>query len=213
MPRRRRRERPDSGIGRRAAFAPPFLLRSRRSVSLFVAKGQEVRSGQTHRSAHGHLQKLVVWQAVRSHCWCGRGSAFAGEVAIGKRLLNTIPYLPGRLLQLHGTKFFHHGPGLRMGSFLALLSVDRLGIFAAASPQSGALPRTHCGRSGWRNAGIWPPGTLRQQSPAYQILRHGLLSPFEWRCRNFILPEFRKACLVFAKLVIPYSLRYTASWR
>ena len=43
----------------------------------------------------------------------------------------------------------------------------------------------------------------------YNLLGHGLLSPFRMVCRNFILPEFCKPCLFlssfqFAKLIVPY---------
>lgn len=49
---------------------------------------------------------------------------FAGKIAVGKSLLNAILYLPGSLLQFHGTQFLHHSLSLLPGSFLALLGVD-----------------------------------------------------------------------------------------
>ena len=51
---------------------------------------------------------------------------FAGKIAVGQRFLNAILHLLGGLLQFHGTQFLHHGFGLLLGSFLALLGVDRL---------------------------------------------------------------------------------------
>ena len=54
------------------------------------------------------------------------GPVFAGEIAIGKRLLNAVLHLISRLFQLHSTQFFYHSFGLRSGCFLALLGVDRL---------------------------------------------------------------------------------------
>lgn len=40
------------------------------------------------------------------------------------------------------------------------------------------------------------------------FLGHGLLSPFECLCRNFILPEICKPCLfIFAKLILPFLSR------
>ena len=42
----------------------------------------------------------------------------------------------------------------------------------------------------------------------YNLLGHGLLSPFRMVCRNFILPEICKPCLfIFAKLIVPYRKR------
>jgi hypothetical protein len=42
----------------------------------------------------------------------------------------------------------------------------------------------------------------------YNVVGHGLPSPFECLCRNFILPETGKPCLLFladfAQLIIPY---------
>ena len=53
------------------------------------------------------------------------GPVFAGEIAIGKCLLNAILHLLSRLFQLHSTQFFYHSFGLLSGCFLALLGVDR----------------------------------------------------------------------------------------
>ena len=43
----------------------------------------------------------------------------------------------------------------------------------------------------------------------YNVVGHGLLSPFECLCSNFILPETGKPCLLFcllqfAQLIVPY---------
>ena len=57
---------------------------------------------------------------------------FAGEIAAGESLLNTILYLFGCLLQFHRTKFFYDGFDFLPGSFLALLGVDCLSILATS---------------------------------------------------------------------------------
>ena len=54
------------------------------------------------------------------------GPVFAGEIAIGKRLLNAALHLLSRLFQFQSTQFFYHSFGLLSGCFLALLGVDRL---------------------------------------------------------------------------------------
>ncbi len=54
------------------------------------------------------------------------GPVFPWKLTVGQSLLNTIRYLPGNLLQLHGAQFFYHGSGFLPGRFLALLGVDRL---------------------------------------------------------------------------------------
>ena len=53
------------------------------------------------------------------------GPVFAGEIAIGKSLLNAILHLLGSLLQFHGAKLFHHSSGFISSSFFTFLGVDR----------------------------------------------------------------------------------------
>lgn len=51
---------------------------------------------------------------------------FTGEIAVGKRLLNAIFRLLGRLLQFHETQLLHHGFRFCSGCFLAFLGMDCL---------------------------------------------------------------------------------------
>ena len=79
-------------------------------------------------------------------------------------------------------------------------SSDKILAYAGCSPstyQSGKLSNcyAHMEKSGSRY--------LR-----YNLLRHGLQTPFRMVCGNFILPEFCKPCLFlcifFAQLIVPY---------
>lgn len=48
----------------------------------------------------------------------------------------------------------------------------------------------------------------------YNVVGHGLPSPFECLCSNFILPETRRPCLLFCRLQFAqfyYTLSFTAS--
>ena len=58
------------------------------------------------------------------------GPVFAGELAVGQRLLNAVLDLLGSFLQLHGAQLGDHGLRLLAGRFLALLGVDRLEHFS-----------------------------------------------------------------------------------
>ena len=51
---------------------------------------------------------------------------FGWEIAVGQRLLNAVPYLLCRLLQLRLAQLSDDGSGLLTGALLALLGVDRL---------------------------------------------------------------------------------------
>ena len=53
-------------------------------------------------------------------------SVFAGKIAVGQCLLNTVLYFLGSLLQLHRMKFSCHSFGLLAGDFPVLLGVYRL---------------------------------------------------------------------------------------
>ena len=54
----------------------------------------------------------------------------AGKIAVSQCFLNAILHLLGSLFQLHGAQLLHHSLSLFTGSFLALLSVDRLEHFS-----------------------------------------------------------------------------------
>ena len=54
------------------------------------------------------------------------GPVLTGKISVGQRFLYAILHLLSGLFQLHRAQFLHHGLGLFPGSFLALLSMDRL---------------------------------------------------------------------------------------
>ena len=52
----------------------------------------------------------------------------------------------------------------------------------------------------------------------YNVVGHGLSSPFECLCGNFILPETGKPCLLFcllqfAQFIVPYLFIYPKAWK
>ena len=68
---------------------------------------------------------------------------FAGKIAVGQRLLNAIFNLLIGLFQFHRVQFLHHSLGLFLGSFLALLCVDRLKHFSNQLFLVARHPREH----------------------------------------------------------------------
>ena len=55
---------------------------------------------------------------------------FTGKVSVSQRFLDAVLHLLGGLFQFHRAQLHHHSLSLFTGSFLALLSVDRLEHFS-----------------------------------------------------------------------------------
>ena len=93
---------------------------------------------------------------------------FAGEIAVGQRLLDAVLDLLGSLLQFHGAQLGNDGFCLLAGRLLILLRMDRLEHFR----YNFDLGFGHNGENiavemhARCSAGIWRPGTPRPRPPA-----------------------------------------------
>ena len=86
-------------------FVAPLVSNHMAQSGTYQHEGSVVIQGATYHS--GTATNLPV-QSLNNVVGADTSPMFSWEIAVGKRLLNAILYLPGSFFELHGPQFFHN---------------------------------------------------------------------------------------------------------